>query len=107
MATTAEGEQFLDDLVGRGGALENFSKAMPANKATKTFGLINNFGRTFVLAGDASLFTIQLLAAIFEDFLPLSARGGLRHIRPKVPGQNDSPHRQAVCDQFCPWHVIS
>ena len=100
VATTAEGEQFLDDLVGRGGALENFSKAMPANKATKTFGLINNFGRTFVLAGDASLFTIQLLAAIFEDFLPLSARGGLRHIRPKVPGRMTVPTVKQFATSF-------
>ena len=100
VATTAEGEQFLDDLVGRGGALENFSKAMPANKATKTFGLINNFGRTFVLAGDASLFTIQLLAAIFEDFLPLSARGGLRHIRPKVPGRMTFPTVKQFATSF-------
>ena len=100
VATTAEGEQFLDDLVGRGGALENFSKAMPANKATKTFGLINNFGRTFVLAGDASIFTIQLLAVIFEDFLPLSARGGLRHIRPKVPGRMTVPTVKQFATSF-------
>ena len=100
VATTAEGEQFLDDLVGRGGALENFSKAMPANKATKTFGLINNFGRTFVLAGDASIFTIQLLAVIFEDFLPLSARGGLRHIRPKVPGRMTFPTVKQFATSF-------
>ena len=100
VATTAEGEQFLDDLVGRGGALENFSKAMPANKATKTFGLINNFGRTFVLAGDASIFTIQLLAVSFEDFLPLSARGGLRHIRPKVPGRMTVPTVKQFATSF-------
>ena len=91
VATTPEGDQLLEDLLGKGGALEKYINKGPSNTPAKIIAGINNLGRTAELAGDASIFGIQLLGVLIEDMLPISARGGVRGIRGKRPGRTVIP----------------
>jgi hypothetical protein len=100
VATTAEGEQLLEDLLGKGGALERFYSRGPSNGLANVITNVNNFARTFALAGDASPFTIQMLGLMFEDLMPISARGGLRKVRFKVPGRTAVPTAREFATSF-------
>jgi hypothetical protein len=90
LATTEDGQRFVDDLDR---AITQLQETTLVDDATGRpvklrIGLdtVNQVGRTAALTGDASIFLIQFLLAMGKDVLPVTAQGGLSKIRPKVPG---------------------